>query len=73
MLTEQEAFTLKDSAIRVREIEAELIRIQVGTISALDAIIEEAELARVLAPLCQKLMADNERLVKRVALLEGHE
>jgi hypothetical protein len=73
MLTADEAFTVRDSAIRVREIEAERVKIQVGQISALDAIIEEAELARTLAPLCVKLLADNERLLRRVAKLEGHE
>lgn len=73
MLTKDEEFKVRDSAIRVREIEAERDKIRVGKLDALDAIIELAELAKDLAPLCELLLADNERLLRRVAKLEGCE
>jgi hypothetical protein len=73
MLTKDEDFKVRDSAIRVREIEADRINIRVGKLDALDAMIELANLANELAPLCERLLADNERLLRRVANLEGCE
>lgn len=73
MLTEQEAFTVRDSAIRVREIENERDEIIVKGLTELDAMIELAEMAKVLAPLCERLLVENGKLVTRVAVLEGRE
>lgn len=77
MLTADETFKARDSAIRVREIGEERTRIVVGQLRGLDAMMELAELAEVLGPVVtrlldanQRLEAENRGLVRRVLELE---